>query len=249
MIDVIYRKNYLIPIEHIWFSDDIIKGKSDIIYYHGISNFSDVTCKHNIYCRKQHTLVTDLLKEKEDLWQLIRKKIRYEIRKSENDDIICRYYDYKSINNEIITMFMRVYNQMYISKGINVKFNTSLVNAYIRCKAIMFTIGYYNNIPQVFHSYILDNTNARFFYSASLFREDGADQALIARINKYLHWSDICYFKDIGLVKYDWGGIMNPLHPSGIDNFKIGFGGTQATYYNVIVFSTMYNLLYKLFKH
>lgn len=39
----------------------------------------------------------------------------------------------------------------------------------------------------------------------------------------------------MGITQYDWGGIANPEEPNGIDQFKMGFGGEAASYYNVII--------------
>ena len=44
---------------------------------------------------------------------------------------------------------------------------------------------------------------------------------------------DMKYFKEKGLVRYDWGGISDFENPNGIDEFKLKFGGDKITYYNV----------------
>ncbi|MBQ2936393.1 MAG: hypothetical protein IJD96_09185, partial [Lachnospiraceae bacterium] len=63
--------------------------------------------------------------------------------------------------------------------------------------------------------------------------EESADQSMIGRANKRLHWEDMKYFKEKGLVRYDWGGISDFENPNGIDEFKLKFGGDKITYYNV----------------
>ncbi len=77
---------------------------------------------------------------------------------------------------------------------------------------------------------ICDREEARLLHSASCFREESADQSLIGRANKRLHWEDIKYFKQKGLLRYDWGGISDFENPNGIDEFKLKFGGEKITY-------------------
>ena len=86
----------------------------------------------------------------------------------------------------------------------------------------------------MFHSYIYDVHDARLLHSASCFREESADQNLIGRANKKLQWEDMKYFKEQGVLRYDWGGISDFDNPNGIDEFKLKFGGDKITYYNVL---------------
>lgn len=184
----------------------------------------------------QHTLITDLTEDEESIYKKIRKNYRYEIRRVEKENVQLKFYSAKEMSEkkELMSSFATTYNQMYASKGINAKFNTPLVKEYMQKDAICFTIAYYNGEPLVFHSYIVDKHNARFFYSASPFREKKDVATIIGQMNKALHWFDIKTFRNMGIAQYDWGGIANPEEPNGIDQFKMGFGGKEKDYYNTI---------------
>lgn len=220
-----------IKIGHLWFSDGQYKGyHPDILYLHGM--------RTNIGGGgKQHTLITNLSNPEEEIYKKIRKNYRYEIRHVEKENVKLEFYSAKEMSEkkELVSSFATTYNQMYASKGINAKFNMPLVKEYMQKAAICFTIAYYNGEPLVFHSYIVDKNNARFFYSASPFREKKDVATIIGQMNKALHWFDIKTFRNMGITQYDWGGIANPEEPNGIDQFKMGFGGEATSYYNVII--------------
>lgn len=231
MVYVKYKKHG-ISIGHLWFAESIInESKPDILYKHGQDKMGGG------YDTVQHTLITDLTENEENIYKKIRKNYRYEIRHVEKENVKLEFYSAKEMSEkkELVSSFATTYNHMYASKGINAKFNMPLIKEYIRKNAICFTIAYYNGEPLVFHSYIVDKNNARFFYSASPFREKKDVATIIGQMNKALHWFDIKTFRNMGITQYDWGGIANPEEPNGIDQFKMGFGGEMTSYYNVII--------------
>ena len=221
-----------IKIGHLWFSNGQYKGyHPDILYLHGMK--TNIGGGGGI----QHTLITDLSKSEEEIYKKIRKNYRYEIRRTAKQNVQLKYYSAMDMccETKLLLQFCNTYNEMYESKGIKAKFNTALVHQYIKEDAICFTVAYFNDEPLVFHSYIIDENNVRFFYSASPFRikKEYADE--IGSMNKALHWFDLRQFKKMKIMTYDWGGIANPEEPNGIDKFKMGFGGEATSYYNVII--------------
>jgi lipid II:glycine glycyltransferase (peptidoglycan interpeptide bridge formation enzyme) len=230
MINITYRKK--IRITHVWFCDDkkYIKSNGDIIFLHGYG-----TKNSDGIVSSQYTLITNLETAEDELWQGINKNVRYEIRRANKEGIITKQFNGKEIlkNKDIINKFENIYNQMYLDKGIDSKFNRSLFYEYAKNNSIIVTVAYHDQTPLVFHSYIMDNENARFFYSTSPFRQDNEQRNLIARMNKLLHWSDLLMFKSGGILKYDWGGINNPDSPNSIAQFKLKFPGKVVEYYNI----------------
>lgn len=225
-----------IKINHVWFAKeigDIKKGSAAITFAHGLPQ-----CQTAGFCmiQEQYSLMTNLWEEEEELFKKIRKNFRYEIRRIEKEAITIRVFSSKEMEKEnaLLHSFADTYNQMYADKGIKATFNLPLINAYIKNNALLFTVAYYNQEPLVFHSYIIDGHQCRFFYSTSPFRAEKELANEIGRMNKALHWHDILWFKKNGYDIYDWGGITNPIEPDGIDNFKLGFGGKLVTYYNIV---------------
>lgn len=239
MIDVQYKKKR-IKINQIWYPAKITiaellkkKSSADIVFVHGVSK--EETKGAFRAWQEYHTCMNDITLDEETMLAAINKAVKYQFRRSEKDNIEIRFYEKTDIEKDIklLETFADLYERMYASKGSNTKFNIAAVNAYLDVDALVFSSVWHNGEMIVFHSYIRDNNDARLLHSASCFREESADQSMIGRANKRLHWEDIRYFKNKGLTKYDWGGISDFEHPNGIDEFKLKFGGDKITYYNV----------------
>lgn len=234
MIEAIYRK-LGIKIKHVWFynSDRLENsGMQDIIYYHAMEQ-----CNMENGVKKQYSLISDLEQDEGQLWKGIRKNFRYEIRRAEKENIDVKVFWGQEITNEegLLDKFVKVYNAMYKDKHMIRHFNTKLITEYMKDNKIIFTIAYEDKEPLVFHSYLFDKDKTRFFYSTSPFREDKELAAQIGRMNKYLHWRDLLFFKNIGVKEYDWGGVFSHTNCNGIDLFKKGFGGRDIEYYNIMI--------------
>ena len=232
-------KRSILSIQNVWFAhaDDIetIKQeagqkKIDVLNIHGVS-FDDVPKGWE----EQYTIFSDLSDSIDILQPKIRKNFRYEIRRAKKEGTVIKSYNSIASMDErkLLDLFEETYNQMYRDKGINQTFNRAQVEEYLNNGCMIITIGFFENIPYVFHSYIYNSDTSRFYYSTSPFRCDKADAALIGRINKAVHWYDMQMFKSMGVVNYDWGGISDKNASNGIDQFKLGFGGEIGHYYNI----------------
>lgn len=245
MVDVSYQKKFL-KINQIWYPGNVTISEllkqdkpGDILFVHGV----EVNETKGAFrgWQEYHTCMNDITVSEEDMLAAVNKAVRYQFRRSEKDNIEVRFYTKDDIEKspELISIFANIYERMYQSKGSDTKLNVIAINKYLEVDAILFSAVWHDGEMIVFHSYICDSTDARLLHSASCFREESADQSLIGRANKRLHWEDILYFKGKGLKRYDWGGISNFENPNGIDEFKLKFGGDKITYYNVFVGNTL----------
>ncbi len=250
MIDVSYRKkivqNLYLQVNQIWYPGTAsITGllgqrrKADILFVHGMP-FEETKGRFRGW-QEYHTCMNDLTRSEEEMLAAVNKAVRYQFRRSEKDQIEIRFYTKKEIGQspELMETFADIYERMYQSKGSDTKLNVSAIQKYLEADGILFSAVWHEGEMIVFHSYICDATDARLLHSASCFREESADQSMIGRANKRLHWEDILYFKKKGLLRYDWGGISDFDNPNGIDEFKLKFGGDKITYYNVFAGNTL----------
>ena len=250
MIDVSYRKkivqNLYLQVNQIWYPGTAsITGllgqrrKADILFVHGVP-FEETKGRFRGW-QEYHTCMNDLTRSEEEMLAAVNKAVRYQFRRSEKDQIEIRFYTKKEIGQspELMETFADIYERMYQSKGSDTKLNVSAIQKYLEADGILFSAVWHEGEMIVFHSYICDATDARLLHSASCFREESADQSMIGRANKRLHWEDILYFKKKGLLRYDWGGISEFDNPNGIDEFKLKFGGDKITYYNVFAGNTL----------
>jgi lipid II:glycine glycyltransferase (peptidoglycan interpeptide bridge formation enzyme) len=234
MVDMHYKVKGIVGMRNVWFWDgQPFKDKFASTQYHGISEEQAGKLKDIVSKITQYSAISDLTAEQEQLWSIIKKNVKYEIRRAEKEQVEAKMFSSGDITAQLLEQFELVYEQMYADKGLHGSFQREMIQRYISCGAMKISAAYVDNEPIVFHAYICDESNVRLYYSASSFRQEKEKNALFARANKFLHWSDICYFKDHGIKKYDWGGIASPDEPNGIDQFKLSFGGELISYLNV----------------
>ncbi len=250
MIDVSYEKKVMqknvLKVNQIWYPGTVTisqllrqRRKADILFVHGVP-FGETKGGFRGW-QEYHTCMNVITKPEDELLAAVNKAVRYQFRRSEKDQIEIRFYMRADIEQspELMDTFAEIYERMYQSKGSDTKLNVSAIQKYLEADGIVFSAVWHEGEMLVFHSYICDATDARLLHSASCFREESADQSMIGRANKRLHWEDILYFKKKGLLRYDWGGISDFDNPNGIDEFKLKFGGQKITYYNVFAGNTL----------
>ena len=247
MIDFIYKRS-VVSIREMAFgsySDILLKGCT-VAYMHSSDQVCKLQQKPNCLIELQDTLVTDLNKSEDELFSLIGKTCRYEIRRAEKEDIVVTMYG-SDIPNEILVQFENTYNNMFSSKGMTNKFNHSLFTE--GCKNKQVFVSCSTSIEKscsVFHAYLCDGKNTVLMYSASPIWDKRDKQTVnkIGRMNKHLHWKDILEFKRLGYKCYEWGGLKSFSKPNGIDLFKMEFGGNHKQYFNYTIGKGLLGLAY-----
>lgn len=230
---------------------DALEKQCDVVYLH--SNEAKCSCSSpkGTIVHKQYTLINDLQLSEEELYKKIGKTCRYEIRRAEKegcDAIIMTSHNLKC-SLSVIDHFRDTYNDMFGSKGLShYVFNESLILSGIDadCVVISFCSMPNDERLKVYHAYLCDSSNAVLIYSASpLWGEDEKDKTnCIGRMNKFLHWEDIKWFKAQGFDRYEWGGINSLDSPNGIARFKMEFGGEADCFNNYIVPRSLLGLIY-----
>ena len=235
----IKEKKIFFNVERIWFK----KTKSDsncvvsrFIRQDEYNNFSKIKSVDSYT-----TVITNLLQSQDEILKKMRKKIRYEVNRASKEDINIKYYTYKELaeNDVLINTFEEAY--IKFCKTINDKnvlkaYSRKKIKQYIDNSCIVISTAEKDGAI-VYHVYIYDNDMCCLIYSVSDFRDNDVDNYLAGRINKYLHYSDILYFRELGLKEYDWGNLSTNEEEkyNGIDNFKVSFGGDVVTGYNILV--------------
>lgn len=237
MIQTIYKKGP-ISINHIWYmeNENDLKNlkKANAYFLHGVAEINP----NGVSLRKtQNTLFSDLTISEDDAWSRINKTFRNEILRCTKEEARFEIVTSKEIEKrgELVDKFVASYNQMYSSKGMDATFNRAQFDSYVKEKAVWITAAYKDDEPVVFHAHIVEKEHARLWYSCSNFRDDKEGAAEIGRLNKFLHWKEMTSFPELGVTKYDWGGVDfdNP-KVSGISKFKSRFGGENVSYENII---------------
>ena len=199
---------------------------------------------------KQQSLLTDLTMKDIDIWKSFRSNYRNEINKAESEGVTVYQYDSIELqeNECLLEIFVNTYEKMFKSKGIVRKIPENMLLSYIKNNFFVLTTAKNEDGEMiVFHSYVTDWKNqTKLWQSCSLFREseDNKYRNYIGRVNKFLHWKDIEYWKSVNINTLDWGGV-DFKEEKGISSFKQGFGGELVTYYNINIANSFRAKLYR----
>lgn len=235
---MVNRKKFIVRIVELYFSSqsEFEKIDADLCILNQVVDHVDGATPFT-------TLHLDLLLPLDVLFGAIDKQVRYEIRRSENKDLLEINVDNSPDENAIIS-FEGAYNNFALSRGLP-KCRTSHLLSITKKRGLVFSHAIdMNNGPLVSHAYVVDSIRARLLYSASNFKNsaDSSERALYGRANRLLHWKDIEYFKANNYKIYDFGGIADvAMQPAlaGINEFKLKFGGQRVTEYNMIKSKTI----------
>ena len=182
----------------------------------------------------KRSLLTDLTKPEEQLWESIGKTCRYKIRRAETKDgVKCFVNLVPSIVgvNEFADFYDRFARQKSLSP-----INPRRFAAMAHAGRLRVSRAEINENAVVRHAYVTAGRAVRLIYSASFYRDvDAETRAVIGRANRLLHWRDMISFKAGGFDQLDWGGLFadeSAPDRRGINDFKREFGGTPMDYFD-----------------
>lgn len=179
------------------------------------------------------TMVTDLSVPEDAIAEKFGKDCRYKIRRAETKD---------GLHMELITdpegrldEFQAFYDAFAKQKSVAPSYHQWLLAA---CKArqLVLTSASRNGEALVWHAYLVSGKAAWLQYTGSCFRNKENDyRALVGRANRWLHWKEMLRFKEMGIERYDWGGLFedeSAPENAGINRFKKDFGGQPVRTYD-----------------
>jgi len=179
------------------------------------------------------SIVTDLSVDDEAIVGRFGKDCRYKIRRADARD---------GLSMECITEpgprladFRAFYDAFASAKSIWLSDGRWLAAA---CDAgqLVLTSASRDGEVVAWHAYLISGKAAWLQYTASSFRNRDSDhRALVGRANRWLHWREMLRFKEMGITRYDWGGLFeDETVPgnAGINNFKRDFGGREVRTYD-----------------
>ena len=182
------------------------------------SDYIQSSKKVNLFFMKRSSFFTvkvDLKKAVEE----IKETTLYEVNRSERDGL-----EFSIVKDHEI--FISYYNDFARNLNLN------LIKSLEFNGNILITSVKKNDNILAMHAYILDKhcNRVRLFATASsrFNFDDNKEKRLVGRANRFLHYRDMLFFKNLNFTIYDFGGYaMNTTNKSlqGINKFKIGFGG------------------------
>lgn len=218
-----------ISMKEVWFDEPEEVNNADILYYlHSTNPVKE--CE----CNEFYSIILDLTKDHDQLWESISKNTRYKIRRTEKEQYI---YDWDTNNLDIFKEFADFYEQFAFQKGLPKLQRSQLINLMNTGNLDISWIKSQSGERLVWHIYYRTKIRSFLLYSASMFRSstDTSYRNMIGRVNRYHHWQDIVRFKNLGISVYDFGGWYagnTDQEKLGINKFKEEFGGEFIKNFN-----------------
>ncbi len=220
---VYYTKKGSIKIKHVLFPDKIKTLDS-----YKFANYS-YTCKnfhHPLFIKvRRQTIIIDLTQDIQSIFKEFGYYNRRKIRKAAKINLAW------TVDSDL-KEFVPIYNEFARKKGLKLLSIESLqgINDYTVTKVT------HNNTILAARYYIIDQKHrvVRAVYGVTNRLDQHADTKIAGWANRYLHFEDIKYFKDLGFKTYDLGGTAEhtkKIASHHIDEFKREFGGQVVDEY------------------
>lgn len=199
--------------EEIWFSDKKKFRIYPIVYKQFLGK------EKGIFDEKFITLLIDLSKNEDEIFEKYDKDTKYEIRRAKKEGII--FEEFKDKN-----YFLNIYNKMSENLQIN-KITKERLESF--GENLIITRAIFDKYDIIYHAYIYDEDRVRLLYSVRNMT-DKVENKIYGFANRFLHDEDIKFFKKNKKKFYDFGGIGNgkSKKTDNIDKFKYSFGGEPS---------------------
>lgn len=226
---ILSKKNKGVNIIDCWYADGELKQPGVIRYQEALSPIGNRSTEFQ-------TLFTDLTESEEDILQHFTKNCRYEIRRAPKEGVTCKVLIGRDLCEEDMELFADFFEGFWESKGVSYNEKDKLkamMKQYAGAEAFAITKACIEDKLLVYHTYVVEEKRARLYQSASQFRTDESISSnVIGYANRYLHYQDMLFFKNMGKEIYDWGGAGTQEEVLSITKFKEAFGGAPVTLYN-----------------
>lgn len=188
------------------------------------------------------TLISDLTLNEEELFEKFSPTTRNEIRRSIKDGIVCSLLEDNDIYYKFFNDFASQKKINGISKSEIISYGNNL---------FIFQALESDKILAI-HSLLVDKESsiALLLTSSNARFDNNKERSTISRANRHLHFYEFQFLNQMGIKKYDWGGIAKEndleINPGlkGVNDFKLSFGGDVID--NVRYRSIPYYLLQKI---
>lgn len=236
-------KSHFYSFERVWFPDlkDISDSACDITKYMRFKQQAG-SFKHSIEY-VDCTLITDLRSSPEEMYKQYPYELRREIKRAASEDgVNIFFYTHTDLENDpgIIREFTKMYLQycdLIQNEELKKTYRDNSIDLYIQNKCILVSKAEFTN-GKAYHVYVWDDEDCLFIYSVSDHKGKDVDSKLAGRANRLLHYRDLLWFKEHGVIHYDWGNVTSFDEPNGIDKFKMSFGGRKVKVYSYLVGNT-----------
>jgi len=232
----------------IWFANEksishIEKALSNFVIVNlkqADKNLSEKFSEYTVKVEPFYTTIIDLSIDEATLWSKLHEISRRYIKKAEKMGVEISLNVQLDDAYELINQFMI---SRRLRKPIPYEEWRSILNyADVWC-------GLYNGNLYAAHVLLKDGIDrVRLLWSATRNRVSAEVKKIVGAVNRYMHWREILYYKNIGVKIYDFGGVnLDKKSPTyTITQFKLSFGGDIIKEYDILLTSnTILKVLFK----
>jgi lipid II:glycine glycyltransferase (peptidoglycan interpeptide bridge formation enzyme) len=197
-------------------------------------------CRHSPIADTRQTpflsLITDLAVGEDAIAAQFNKDCRYKVRRAGTKDGLRMEFivDPQSRLDEF-----RAFFDAFARQKSHEPCDFQWLRAACNARQLVLTSAFRNSEALVWHAYVISGKSTWLQYTGSCFRNRENDyRALVGRANRWLHWQDMLRFKQMGMERYDWGGLFEDEsvpESAGINEFKGSFGGRRERSYDCTV--------------
>ncbi|MEO8156423.1 MAG: hypothetical protein ABI648_01410 [Betaproteobacteria bacterium] len=225
----------------VWYDEEPPRNSGvDIVRYR---------CRHAAIANARHSpflsLVTDLCAEANAIADQFGKDCRYKVRRADTKDELDTEFILEPENR--LDEFGEFFDTFARQKG-HEACDRQWLRAACKARQLVLTTATRHGEALVWHAYVIAGNSTWLQYTGSCFRNRESDyRALVGRANRWLHWKDMLRFKELGMLRYDWGGMFEDESTpdrAGINEFKRTFGGRLARTYDCTVPVTLKGRIY-----
>jgi len=236
------RKFGIYKILNIYFVEELMTVNipdCDVVTYYTNKNWGEIKGYERKNC---YTTIINLTQDNDVIWKRIKRQHKRHIRRAEKNGT-------KVSVNKNYEKFYQIYNKFLIEKNYADLFGLKLFSLQFMQKyCILFTAEKQGEILGG-NLYFYDEDNALSVSTVyQLFGNSIEKNKQISDANCYIHWEAIQYFKTLGVIKYDLGGLEDNAKTlnhqiDGVDYYKRSFGGDIISQYEYRKFNSRFNKL------
>jgi len=206
----------------VWYDEEPSRNCGvDIVRYH---------CRHAPVAQARFapflSLITDLSVAQETIAAGFGKDCRYKIRRADTKDELTAEF---ILEPEARLEEFRAFFDTFARQKGHAPCDAQWLRAACDARQLVLSTASRHGEALVWHAYVLAGESAWLQYTGSCYRDRESDyRALVGRANRWLHWKDMLQFKELGVTRYDWGGLFEDESApdrAGINGFKKSFGG------------------------
>lgn len=196
-------------------------------------------------CAPFLTMVTDLSVAADAIAGQFGKDCRYKIRRADKGDgLLAEFISEPQGRLDEFSAFFDTFARQKAHEPCDRKW----LRAVSEASQLVLSTASRQGEALVWHAYVVAGNAVSLHYSSSCYRDRESDyRALVGRANRWLHWQDMLRFKQLGTVRYDWGGLFEDESApdrAGINEFKRNFGGRKERTYDCEVPVTLKGRIY-----